>query len=139
MAKYTLKLNEDRVNTVIGGHSKAAVRRAAFHVQRRARANVKAAGRVDTGKMMNSIQAKERKQGSPLLPRYYIQANVPYAKFQENGTRAHGPVTAKALRFTPKGGGQVVYAKWVRGVTPAYFMRDAFRAITLQDFVVGGK
>lgn len=45
-------------------------------------------------------------------------------RFLENGTRAHGPVKAKALRYWTRGG-QIVFRQWVRGISPRFVMRDA--------------
>ena len=42
----------------------------------------------------------------------------------EYGTRAHGPVTANALRFIGDDG-EVVYTKWVRGIPAHYIVRFA--------------
>jgi hypothetical protein len=35
--------------------------------------------------------------------------------------------------FTPKGGNGLVFAKWVRGVTPGHFFRDAMRDARAAD------
>lgn len=53
-----------------------------------------------------------------------VVAPKKYASFLEYGTRAHGPVKANFLRFKVPGG-MVVYTKWVRGITPRPFMREA--------------
>lgn len=53
------------------------------------------------------------------LERYHAEvgSNVPYMIFLEKGTRAHGPVRAKFLRFgLPEAG--VVFTKWVKGIRP---------------------
>ena len=38
------------------------------------------------------------------------------AGFQEFGTPAHGPVTAKALRLKLKGSNKFIFRKWVKGI-----------------------
>lgn len=43
--------------------------------------------------------------------------------FLVNGTAAHGPANARALRFTING--QVLFRKWVRGITPRPIMSEA--------------
>ena len=45
-----------------------------------------------------------------------IGSNVDYMKYLEDGTRAHGPVRARFLRFATTSG--VVFAKFVRGIKP---------------------
>lgn len=45
-----------------------------------------------------------------------LVADTPYARFLVEGTQAHGPVSAKALRF--KIGGQTIYRTWVKGIEP---------------------
>ena len=45
-----------------------------------------------------------------------IGSRVPHMKFLEDGTRAHGPKTAKFLVFPTKDG--VVFTKWVKGIRP---------------------
>ncbi len=51
--------------------------------------------------------------------------NKVLVNFLEDGTRAHGPVTAKLLRFaTPNG---VVFTKWVKGIRPMKVFKRTFR------------
>lgn len=71
---------------------------------------------------------------SSLHSKVAVGTPVPYVKYQEFGTRAHGPVRAKMLRFRPKGSAEYVFAKWVRGVQPARFMRKALAALRPSDF-----
>ena len=59
---------------------------------------------------------------------------VGYAKFQDLGTRAHGPKHKKFMRFKPKGKNYFVFAKWVRGVKAAHFMAKAVSKLTARDF-----
>ena len=46
-----------------------------------------------------------------------------YASYIEYGTRAHGPVTARFLRF--KIGGKFISTKWVKGIRPRKFLYKA--------------
>lgn len=50
-----------------------------------------------------------------------IQNIAPQARFLNDGTPAHGPVRAKALRFTI--GGKVVFATRVRGIAARNWWR----------------
>jgi hypothetical protein len=107
---------------------------AAEATRRKAQANIRAAGRVHTGAMMNNMQVMRVDGGE--APRYKITpGGTGYAKYQEFGTRAHGPVRAKRLVFQIRGKGPVIFAKWVRGVTAAHFMRDAVKAVKASDYV----
>lgn len=122
------------INTMMREYADASAYRGALAVQRRAQQNVTAAGRVHTGGMRNSIRARRvRADGDGAL--WEVGSNRKHTIFQEKGTRAHGPVTAKFLVFTPKGSGTVVFAKWVRGVKAAHFLRDAINSATVSDFL----
>jgi len=59
----------------------------------------------------------------------YMKATIgsesPVALWIEFGTRAHGPVEAKSLRFEIQG--EVIYAKWVKGITPYPFLDLAYQ------------
>lgn len=68
-------------------------------------------------------QGIETKKDSDTKGRVFVNDNVSRGATATNkqigawlqfGTPAHGPVTAKALRF--KIGGKVIFAKWVKGI-----------------------
>ena len=121
-------------SVTIAGLADDAAARAAEATRRVARANIKAAGRVDTGEMGAGMRV-EKVSGPELEPRYKITpGGTGYAKYQEFGTRAHGPKRAKRLVFQIRGKGPVIFAKWVRGVTAAHFMRDAVQAVRASDY-----
>lgn len=113
----------------------SAVKRAAKVTAERANANVIRKNRVDTGKMSRSFKTGRSPLSRPGHPVVRVSSKLPYTKYQEFGTRAHGPKNAKALRFKPKGSNVYVFAKWVRGVQPGHFLRDARRALRRQDFL----
>jgi hypothetical protein len=52
-----------------------------------------------------------------------IRSPKHYASYIEYGTRAHGPVRARALRFVI--GGRVIFARRVRGIRPRKFLYKA--------------
>ena len=136
MAKVSFRLRLDAKATLsyVEQQSAKAARRAARLTAQRARANVSRAGRIDTGRMRQSIEVHTENRRR-LHPAYVVGPRVAYAKYQEHGTRAHGPKNAKVMRFTPKGSNKVVFAKWVKGVKPAHFMRDALNSVKVRDFV----
>jgi hypothetical protein len=129
-------INSAAVVSIVGGQAKGASQRAAQATVKRARQNIVAAGRVHTGQMARGMRAEASHDSDPLVAKYrVVPGGDGYARFQEFGTRAHGPVRAKRLVFQIRGQGPVIYAKWVRGVTAAHFMRDAMNALTPNDFI----
>lgn len=82
----------------------------------------------DSGRLAADIHAEHE----PLSPRGYVAhvGNSPeiyWAWFQHQGTRAHGPKRARAMRFRPKGESGWVFARWVRGVEPDPYLVTALR------------
>lgn len=141
MARVTVKYRLYRTATasIVGGLSRAAARQAANVTLQRAQSNIIRAGRVDTGRMYTSLRIEESRASTPERPRFLVKNDLPYTRYQEFGTRGHGPVRAKFLRFKPKGSSKFVYTKWVRGVTPARFMRDALEALRPEDYLPRGR
>lgn len=119
----------------VGEISKTAVRRAARRTAARANENVRKSGRVHTGKLSRSFKTRVARSSNPLINKVRIYSTRPYARFQEKGTRAHGPVRAKFLRFQIRGKGPFIFTKWVRGVKPAHFLRNARKALRREDFL----
>lgn len=114
--------------------TKQAALKATRRTQGRIQRNIKAAGRVNTGRMVNSVTIERVPGKHPLNPTFSVGARTPYAAYQEYGTRAHGPTTRRFMAFNPKGSSETVFAKWVRGIRPAHFVRDAMRLIKPSDF-----
>lgn len=132
----TVTMFPGAVVNVIGPQADAAAYRAAQAVRGRVLSNIARLGRIDTGEMVRGMQVRRSiGAGMPLFPRYDVYSTARHTIFQEEGTRAHGPVRAPRLVFRPKGSSKVVYAKWVRGVTPGRFMADAVRDTRVDDFL----
>lgn len=112
-----------------GGDIDKAFIRAAGKTRDRARRNIQAKGRVDTGRMVQSVAAKKISPGV-----YEVRAPVPYSLYQEEGTSIHGPRRAKRLVFKVKGQKGLVFARRVRGIKGAHFMRDAVQSLSSADF-----
>lgn len=136
-ASYKVNIRRSDIERVAGTHITWAVNQAARVTAKRAKQNITQLGRIDTGAMRDSIKA-EPQRGRTMNPSARVISPAPYSAFQEYGTRAHGPVRAKFLRFKPKGSSTFVFAKWVRGVTPGRFMQKALRALTTKDFTWKG-
>lgn len=131
-----LSIQPGAVVAVVGPQVDAAAYRAAQAVRGRAIRNIQRLGRIATGEMIQGLQVRRAIGANlPLTPRYDVFSSAKHTVFQELGTRPHGPVRAPRLVFRPKGSSKVVYAKWVRGVTPGYFLNDAIVATGVRDFL----
>ena len=136
MASGKVKVNIHRgaVVAVVGPIADRAAYKAAQKARGYIIAEIRAANRVKTGRMQSGMQVRTI-ASSDLARRYEVSSSAPYTIFQNNGTRAHGPRTAKALRFIPKGGSDYVYAKWVRGIQGAHFMEKGVARVRASDFL----
>lgn len=136
MAKVLVKVRMDGKATVecASGHASRAAYNGSQRFAGKVREEIRAAGRVNTGRMVNSVKATRDVRSNRLRPAYLVGPRVGYAKFQDRGTRAHGPKTKKFMRFKPKGKNYFVFAKWVRGVKAAHFMSKAASRMTARDF-----
>uniref|UniRef100_A0AAU8B1N9 Type I neck protein n=1 Tax=Dulem virus 38 TaxID=3145756 RepID=A0AAU8B1N9_9CAUD len=123
-------IRQDKVAQI----TKQAALKATKRTQGRIQRNIRAKGRVNTGRMVNSVTIERVPGKHPLNPTFEVGARTAYAAYQEKGTRAHGPVKARRMVFSPKGSSETVFAKWVRGIRGAHFVRDAVRLIKPSDF-----
>ena len=132
MAKVLVKVRMDGKATVecASGHASRAAYNGSQRFAGKVREEIRAAGRVNTGRMVNSVTATRDTRRAA----YIVGPRVGYAKFQDLGTWAHGPKTKKFMRFKPKGKNYFVFAKWVRGVKAAHFMSKAASRLTARDF-----
>lgn len=129
--RVNLELYPDAVQRVVGGASQKAVNRASITAMSRA----KAFAPVDTSRLRNSITRTQPQQISNGFWASIVYTELDYALYQEEGTRAHGPVRAKALRFKPKGSSKYVFAQWVRGVPAKRYMQRAIESLRATDFL----
>lgn len=134
--RSVLHINDRAVSQLIFGATDTSARRAGNRTLSRARSNIVAAGRVDTGELGRSGKVLKVPTDHPLVAKYSVTFNAPYAGWQEEGVK--GPIVpkkAKALRFKPKGSSVFIFRKSVKGFPGAHFMRDALRALTIRDFL----
>lgn len=142
MAKvtYSHQLNAAGIRALInspqGGIAQDLLRRAKL-VETLAKRNLNGGPsgpkRRDTGRLITSVLGTlVMRNGEPVG---IVGTNVFYARFVHDGTGIYGPLrrmirprSRKFLRFTPKGGRGVVYARAVRGMVPNHFLRDALSA-----------
>lgn len=134
MARARVQYQLGPATTVIGEIVDEATYRAAQRVRGRAMSNIRSLGRVDTGEMIRGLQVRKTGASQPLWPQYTVESTARHTGWQEDGTRAHGPVRADFLVFQIRGAGPVIFAKWVRGVPPGHFMRNAMNSATPADF-----
>lgn len=106
--------------------------RAAGKVRDDAKRNITADGTVDTGKLRQSIVAYRIRGRTGVW--YEIGTPLFYGIFIHDGTRDHGPVRARRLRFQPKGSSVFVYAKRVRGIRGTKFLTRALQGLKASDF-----
>jgi hypothetical protein len=136
MAGVSVKitLNQGQVNAMLAQTVVPATRKAGERTVMRARNNLAAKGRRRTGRLSASINAKVI-SANPHLPMVEVGSYLDYAIYQERGI---GPVHAKpgrVLRFQPKGGGAFIFRPRTRGFSGAFFLRDAARQISVDDFL----
>lgn len=134
MARARVQYQLGPATAVIGEIVDEATYRAAQRVRGRAMSNIRSLGRVDTGEMIRGLQVRKTGASQPLWPQYTVESTARHTGWQEDGTRAHGPVRADFLVFQIRGAGPVIFAKWVRGVPPGHFMRRAMDSATVADF-----
>ena len=138
----TLKATKLDLSAVTGpsGLAEQGLRRAAGITRDRTKRNITTKGRVDTGRMRQSVDYKIKSWAPIVGGRAEVGIYTRYASWQELGTAGKGtgriyPRHAKALKF--KSGGHVVWAKSVRGVKPMNALRDAIKTLSPADFKIG--
>lgn len=94
---------------IVQDEQKRAGDRSGLAVMRRAQGKV----RVKTGHLRRSVTFTTTVQGFAVETK--VGTNVPYGRYLDEGTRAHGPVRARVLVFQV--GGKTVFARRVRGIT----------------------
>lgn len=137
----TTTLDTGRLSSYIYREIGGAVQKAGGWVRDEARAEITRAGRVDTGAMRQSITSETaRHDGYQVTVR--VTSRVPQARWQHEGTQQIiVPRRARVLRFRPKGGGPVVFARKVRGIWPGNpteplpFLTRPLSRIRIPDFL----
>lgn len=136
VSRVTVRLNSSLINPILMNTANMSVKKAAEKTAQRANANVRAKNRVRTGALASSYVAKQaRSTTGRFIAGYDVSSPLPYAKFQEEGI---GPVVAKpgkVLRFQPKGMSTFIFRPRTKGFKGAFQLRDAYKALTLQDFL----
>lgn len=125
-----IDLDPDKLGRMIDDERERAVERASEITEQRVKDNIISSGRVDTGKMHDTIHTAPTSRFSA-----NVLSQLHYTIYQEKGIGPVTPVKAKALRFKPKGSGSFVFAMRTKGFEGAFFFKRAFDSILLQDFL----
>ena len=137
----TTRLNESEVEAAVRHHVTKAVRRAQRRTRDRAKAELTKAGRVDTGRLRNSIVSEVVEPSGQVL-RGRVVADVDYADYVHQGTGVYGPRgrpivprRARVLRWRPRGSSAFVFRPEVRGVEPTPFLKRARERVNPSDYL----
>ena len=130
----TLKMDHRALEAALVQTAERSARRGAGRIRDQAKRNVRAAGRVDTGALMQSIQVQQLQQGP--VQRWKIYSPLDYATYQHEGVKPFGPRRAKVLRWKAKAGGGYVFSKRSSGVKATPFLREAAESLSIGDFAV---
>ena len=98
--RFTFNEQTFRQMQATGGTFDTAVRRGAGMVRDTAKRNITSDGTVDTGRLRQSIESVPVQGRSGIW--YEVGSRLFYARWIHDGTRDHGPVRARMLRFKPK-------------------------------------
>lgn len=132
MATFQIRtqLNQKALSVLLTspqGDVAADLTRRAIRVQSRSRQLLSGPyAKVRTGRLRSSITYEILQGSRGLVAR--IGTNVTYAIYLHEGTRAHGPKTARFLTWRDPDSGRRIFTKWVRGIRPRPFLSDALDA-----------
>jgi len=137
----TTRLNEREIDASVRHHVARAVRRAQRRTRDRAKAELTNAGRVDTGRLRNSI-VSEVVEPAGLVLRGKVVADADYSYFVHQGTGVYGPRgrpivprRARVLRWRPRGSAAFVFRPEARGVEPTPFLQRAKERVRPSDYL----
>lgn len=133
-AEVILRLDQGAIIQVVGKDIHASAKRAANVWLGRARSNLSAAGRMDTGKLYASLKVTDI-TANPMVPEFLVGSDLEYAIYQEKGTNGARARPGGFLVFTPKGSSKLVFAKKVRGFAGAHYLENAVAAASISDYL----
>lgn len=128
-------LDQRAINRLTAGTTDVSARRAATRVRDRAKGNLTASGRVNTGRLRDSITARRAGSTDPKRAVYEVGSNVFYAGFQEHGIGPVYPKRAKVLRFRPKGSSSFIFRPRTKGFPGAHYLERAYKSLTMRDYL----
>jgi hypothetical protein len=135
MARTTVTFTIDQraVDLLIEDVGTSSARRAAQRTRDRARQNLAAAGRIDTGDLSRSIGYWLTRRSGRVVS-FDVGSPLDYAGHQEHGTRGSVARPGHYLRFKPKGSNVFIFRKRVQGFPGAHYLRDAINSVSASDF-----
>jgi HK97 gp10 family phage protein len=87
-----------------------------------------------TGELQRSINGTTVRRGKKIVGR--VEATAPHARFVHEGTGLYGPKKqlifpkrARVLSWVDPASNQRVFARYVRGMRPRPFLKDALRVL----------
>lgn len=107
-----------------------AARRAAAKTRDEVKRNIVSQGRVDSGRMLGSIEEQRLGAGE-----YVVKSDLEYTIYQEKGIGPVVPRSASVLVFKPKGSGAFVFAQRTKGFEGGKFFERASKRIRLRHFL----
>lgn len=133
----TIRLDQRAINEMLLDVRTLSAEQAAQITRRRMQRNIVARDRVRTGRMRDSVTvSRPRTNGSVTNVSVSITGKAAqYAMYQERGTRGSQAAPGSVLAFVPKGANAVIFRPRTGPVKGAHFARDAYRALTLNDFI----
>lgn len=135
MARVRIQWNQQEFDALTrpSGLVGQGIKRAAGKTRDRARRNLTSPSAVDSGRLRQSMEATQTNVSSRGVT-YEVGSRLPYAIYQEEGTKGHGPRRAKVMVFKPKGSNSFVFARWVRGIKARKFLQRALKTLSARDF-----
>lgn len=100
----------------------------------RAKLNLTAAGRVDTGQLRNQVESETVLRGQDVVSR--VVSRAAHTMYVHDGTT--GPIVprrARVLRFKPRGAVAYVFTPQVEGIAATPFLTDALRELSIDDIL----
>lgn len=136
MGRTQVKVSIDRaaLNSFLGTTLHRAVQAAAVRSTARARSYITAAGRVEFGRLRDSVTWRPKTLTNRRVE-YEVGSWLHYAGYQERGIGPVYPVRAKVLRWRLKGTNVYIFRPRSSGFRGAFYMRDTLRALNPGDFI----
>lgn len=132
--RVDINLDRAKIKQMLHSTSNNAARRAAYATRDQAKRNLTTSGRIDTGRLRDSIRAsRKRTRGTTVT--WSVGTPLQYGLYQEKGIGPVTPVKAKALRFKPKGSNTFVFAQRTKGFSGAFYLKRAYQSIKVSDFL----
>ena len=131
----TVELEDAQVRALLTGQGSPlwdAMTQAGATTRDRAKLNITAAGRVDTGQLRNQVESEVVLRGQEVVAR--VVSRAAHTMYVHDGTS--GPIVprrARVLRFKPRGAAAFVFTPQVDGIKATPFLTDALSELSIND------